>query len=170
MEQWLPSKDFPMYDVSDLGRIRNSKTGRIKKVHPNRKGYLQTCLRRNNQQYTVSVHVIVAKAFHVDSYVEGYDVNHKDGNKLNCRADNLEWMTRADNIRHAIRTGLRKPHDARGMKNGRCKLTEDDVRYIRSHYTRGNKEFNGPALAKRFDVGTSTIYEILYRERWSNLE
>lgn len=170
MEQWLPSKDFPMYDVSDLGRIRNSKTGRIIKVYPNSNGYLQTCLRRNNQQYTVRVHIIVAKVFHTDTFVEGYDVNHKDGNKHNCRADNLEWMTRLDNVRHAVRTGLRKPHDARGVKNGRCKLTEDDVRYIRSHYTRGNKELNGIALAKRFGVGTSTIYEILYGERWSDLE
>ena len=116
MEQWLPSKDFPMYDVSDLGRIRNSKTGRIIKVRRNSKGYLRTNLRRNNRSYNVRVHIIVAKAFRPDTYVDGYDVNHKDGNKLNCRADNLEWMTRLDNVRHAVRTGLRKPHDARGVK------------------------------------------------------
>lgn len=49
-------------------------------------------------------------------------------------------------------------------------MTEDDVKYIRSHYIKGDKEFNGTSLAKRFGVGTSTIYEIVNRERWADLQ
>lgn len=40
------------------------------------------------------------------------DVNHKDGNKLNARLDNLEWCTRQFNCDHAYRTGLRKDNRA----------------------------------------------------------
>ena len=43
------------------------------------------------------VHRLVAKAF-VPGYFEGADVNHKDCNRQNNHADNLEWMTRRDNL------------------------------------------------------------------------
>lgn len=39
---------------------------------------------------------------------EGYTVNHKDGNRLNNCIENLEWLSRADNIRHGFNTGLYK--------------------------------------------------------------
>lgn len=37
---------------------------------------------------------------------EGYTVNHIDGNRMNNAVENLEWLSRADNIKHGFRTGL----------------------------------------------------------------
>lgn len=37
---------------------------------------------------------------------DGYTVNHIDGNRFNNHIDNLEWLSRADNIRHGFTTGL----------------------------------------------------------------
>lgn len=48
---------------------------------------------------------------------KGFTVNHKDGNRLNNRLDNLEWLSLADNIRHGFETGLystQKPIQLKG--------------------------------------------------------
>ena len=42
----------------------------------------------------------------VDGYEEGMTVNHKNGNRFDNRAENLEWLSLADNIRHGFETGL----------------------------------------------------------------
>ena len=107
MEKWVPINDFPEYEVSDEGRIRNIKTGRIMKSSVNSRGYSQVCLRSNKQQYTKRVHRLVADAFH-DKDRNDLDVNHIDGNKQNNKMSNLEFCSRKENIEHAYRTGLKE--------------------------------------------------------------
>lgn len=60
---------------------------------------------RDNICKSYLVHRIVAETF-LPNPNNLPTVNHKDGNKLNNRLDNLEWMTRSDNQQHAIKTGL----------------------------------------------------------------
>lgn len=107
MERWLPSEQFPAYEISDLGRIRNSKTRRILKTHVNDRGYETVCLRKNKEQHNTRVHQLVAHTFHPCEH-DGLDVNHIDGDKCNNSANNLEWCTRKENIHHAYITGLKK--------------------------------------------------------------
>lgn len=84
--------------------------------------YLNVFLRRMRDQRTVSVgvHQLVATAFVEGPPSDGktYEPNHKDGNKHNNRAENLEWVTRSQNVLHAYRTGL--------SKNG-VRMTATDV-------------------------------------------
>jgi hypothetical protein len=108
METWIQSKEFNSYEASSEGRIRNSKTGRIMKTSINKRGYEQVCLRKDKQQHVVRVHRIIADAFYDGGHAD-LDVNHKDGNKLNNRSDNLEFCTRQANIRHAFDNGLKTP-------------------------------------------------------------
>lgn len=107
MEIWKPLKNFPSYNGSSEGRIMNIKTQRIMKTHTNEKGYVQVCLRKNNQQYTVRVHKIIAETFLGEH--PGMDVRHKDLDNSNNRVDNLEWCTRSETIQSAFDRGSKIP-------------------------------------------------------------
>lgn len=120
MEEW---KDIPgyegVYEVSDLGRIKSLARswvwGRGAVRHqPDRilrpglqceGGYLTVNLVKSGISKNVLVHRIVAIA-HISNPECKPEVNHKDGDKLNCRKDNLEWNTREENQQHAYKTGL----------------------------------------------------------------
>lgn len=107
MEKWVDAIDYPMYEVSDCGRIRNKKTGRILKSYIDKHGYPRLTLRKNKVQYPVKVHRVEATSFY--GRHEGMDVNHIDGDKTNNNLSNLEFCTRKENIRHAFVNGLKSP-------------------------------------------------------------
>ena len=89
MEIWLPIKNFPKYDVSSNGRIKNVITGKILKPGRNPKGYLLITLYKNGKPHIKKIHRLVADAFY-DGEHEGLEVNHIDGNKTNNCIWNLE--------------------------------------------------------------------------------
>lgn len=53
---------------------------------------------------TLQVHILVAREF-VDGWFKGAEVNHKDFNRTNPNADNLEWVTHADNVKYSHKAG-----------------------------------------------------------------
>lgn len=96
MEIWKPLQNFPSYNGSSEGRIMNVRTQHILKPTVNEKGYEQVCLRKNNKQYSVRVHRIIAETFLGDGI--GLDVCHKDDDRLNNCVNNLEWCTRQETV------------------------------------------------------------------------
>ena len=110
-EEWKTIKGFEAYAVSDEGRVqriiggKGCVAGRILKPAFATHGYLQVSLCRDGVKYNRRVHVLVAEAFVLNpSHLP--ELNHADGVKTNCAASNLEWSTHAENIQHAIATGL----------------------------------------------------------------
>ena len=146
------------YEASTDGHIRNAKTKRILKEFIGKDGYLRTQFGGK----TRTVHRVIASAF-VSSVVGKDFVNHKDGNKRNNRVDNLEWCTRSENMKHAYDHGLK---NSDGVKNGRCKLTESDVLFVRDNFRRGDKACGCAALAKRFGVVRQTISAVVNGQNW----
>lgn len=119
MEIWKDIKDYPGYQVSNLGRVRTynkithtEKHGirhwenRILKQKCTKKKMLRVDLWNEKGHKTLSVHRLVAVAFLGDPPEEKMTVNHKDGNRQNNKVDNLEWLSLADNIRHGFKNGL----------------------------------------------------------------
>ncbi len=104
-----------MYRISNLGRVYSVKRkapnngmcgGYCLKHRKWQNGYRFVALSNHGKGKQFSVHRLVAKAF-VDN-PNGYDeVNHKDGDKSNNNAENLEWCTRSQNNAHAVKNGLR---------------------------------------------------------------
>jgi HNH endonuclease len=102
------------YEVSDHGRIRGSmrirrhdtqcsaRQGFLGTREDFREGYCKVslALADGSGRKLVSVHRLVALAFVPGDH--SLDVNHRDGNKANNHADNLEWITHAQNIRHGM--------------------------------------------------------------------
>ena len=98
MEDWKTIVEFPNYDVSSLGNIRNNKTGKPLKICV-KAGYYHVGLVNENCKKTLKVHRLVALAF-IENHENKLEVNHKDKNKLNNCISNLEWMTRRENNIH----------------------------------------------------------------------
>ena len=93
------------YEVSSTGEVRRIKTNKLLTPHLSINGYLRVTLYDNGKTKIMRVHQLVAQAF-IPNPNDLVEVNHKDGNKLNNRVDNLEWCTHFDNAQHAIRNGL----------------------------------------------------------------
>lgn len=108
---WKPIVGFEdCGEVSNTGLIRN-KRGVIRKTSVAKNGYERVGF--HGGQTTIAVHRLVARAF-CEGYDEHLEVNHKDGDKLNNVAENLEWVTKSDNIKHAFANGL-KTHNRHNM-------------------------------------------------------
>lgn len=107
-EIWKTIEDYPNYQVSNLGNVKNKKTRRFLTPKIGRDGrYLSVYLCNNGKENTQRVHRLVAEAF-LGKH-PGMMVNHIDGNKLNNHLDNLEWCTARENNIHAVKTGLNHP-------------------------------------------------------------
>lgn len=102
-EIWKPIKDYPNYEVSNLGNIKNLKftKERFLKVQTNKNGYSHVVLSNNGIHTTWRVHKLVINAFSKNTNKD-LEVNHKDGVKNNNVLTNLEWVTRSENMKHSF--------------------------------------------------------------------
>lgn len=99
-------KDIPGFDgkyqASEAGDVRNSFTGRVLAQRVSRYGYYQVNLSHGDKAYTAEVHRLVALAFMEN--LEGLpQVNHRNENKKDNRASNLEWCTSEYNLAYGTR-------------------------------------------------------------------
>ena len=88
------------YLVDDRGFVI-SKRGKPLKPSINHRGYQIINVMVNGKRIGLGVHTAIAMAF-CSGFSPDLQVNHKDGNKTNNQADNLEWVTPKENVAHAI--------------------------------------------------------------------
>lgn len=174
-EEWRKIPGYPSkYEVSNLGRLKShawkgSKMTRVLKPAQSPDGYLKTVLINNEgKKKSLGVHTWVAVAF-IGKRPDNKEVNHKNGIKTDNRAVNLEYMTRSENILHAIENGLYTY--MRGSDNGHSKLTEDDVREIRRVASQGGRYYGRKALAEKYGISEGHVKDIVNRRRnvWGHI-
>ena len=94
-----------LYQINESGDIYSLRKQRVLVGGKYPNGYRFICLCKGKSHQNQMIHRLVAKAFLVPVEGKKY-VNHKDGNKLNNHVSNLEWVTLAENLRHAVSIGL----------------------------------------------------------------
>jgi hypothetical protein len=173
MEQWKAIPGFSRYEASNLGRLRSlnyKESKKIKVLSPAVSGgYLKTMLISDGgKYYSWTVHKWVALTWLGPR--EEFEVNHMNGVKTDNRVSNLEYCTRSENVQHSFDNRLQKPKP--GSTNGNSKLTEEQVKQIRSFATNCIGRYYGrKELAKKYGVSECTIKEVVNKRRngWSHV-
>ena len=117
IEIWKDVIDFEgYYEVSSLGRVRNTRSSEIKAQNVQTNGkYLQVSLWKLNKEKRSLVHRLVAKAF-IPNPLNKPQVNHLDKNDQNNVVTNLEWTTCSENHKHAFANGRKGTKSRLGEK------------------------------------------------------
>lgn len=190
-EKWKVVEGFGgKYQVSSHGRVFSTggrtRKGGLMHIHTAKNGYQRVTLSEGRLEGervyrgSVPLHRLVALYF-----CDGHDetnnvVNHIDGNPSNNHADNLEWCTQSDNVRHAIdvlgrnigwakgdmpdEVRKRIGDSKRGRRTSSCRFTDDEVRAIRADPRSAHQ------VAKQYGVHKSTILKIRNGKTYSYVE
>ena len=110
MEVWKTIIGIELYEISNMGRIRNSENFRILSQNKSSGGgwYYNCSMTYKGKGYCKDIHRLVAENF-VDRIDGKNYVNHIDNNPTNNNHNNLEWCTQKENIQHAVKQGRMKP-------------------------------------------------------------
>jgi hypothetical protein len=165
MEVWKPiEKTKGLIEVSNEGRVRSLLRGspRVLKTQTDKKGYHRVRISVEREKVTYKIHREVAKAFlpNPDGLPQ---VNHKDGNKDNNCADNLEWVTNRENSHHAIENGLWESFFD-GAKRENEKRKRPVVGFFAGEGTSLCKRFESVSDAERY-VDSRHISDVLKGKR-----
>ena len=146
------------------GEYMTNRPDKIMKSHISSGGYLRISLQTKSGSSMFFIHRLIAEVF-IPNPDNKPMVNHKNGNKLDFRIDNLEWVTASENEKHAYDNNLK--FGQRGSKNPMAKLSEYDVREIKKRLKNGDKPLN---ISKDYNTNKMNIYKIKSGIRWNHIE
>lgn len=142
---WKKHPIYESYFMSQGGNIFGLKSGKILKTSKSNSGYFCVPIRHNGKYKNIFIHRELSRVF--IGCVDGMDINHKDGNKTNNSIDNLEIVTRKQNIDHALTTGLRK-----------TKYSKELVNNIREDYRSGHRQCE---ICKKYGVSKHLVFDVV---------
>ena len=143
------------YNITRDGQIINKHNNHVLKGQPNSKGYLRVCIGKK----FMFIHRLVAEKW-VPNPENKEQVNHKDGNKLNNSASNLEWVDNKQNRDHAVENFLH----LQGEDCSYSKLNWEKVEYIRKN----PEGLTQKELGEKFGVARTTISSVVNYRTWKN--
>ena len=163
MERWADIQGHPGYRVSDHGKVEGPNGPR--KATKQTTGYYYVGWKVEGKLTNFLVHRLVADAFCPCDDKRGLIVAHRDGNKDNCRWDNLKWTTQLDNMadKKLHETAHNTP---RGEGHSRCKVTEVQVLEIREKAANG-QSIN--SLSKEYGLSYTPTDCIVKRRTWKHI-
>ena len=142
------------YQINESGVVVSFKraTRRVMKIQQNQYGYKHVGIIVNNVKKTIPIHVLVMEHFKECAPSLDYEIDHKDDDRNNNHVDNLEWISKHDNLSKSHKVVGRKYSD--GVKN---KLSDDDRLSIINHLKSGASL---GYIANIFGVSRTMIHKI----------
>ena len=174
MARWKPVPGFVgVYEISDDGQIvRVATHGRRPKlirrpVRPHMKpnGYMAVDIQKDRERFRSYVHRLVWETFR-GPIPKGLEPNHQDGNRKNNRLDNLELVTRSENMLHCFRELNPSLNRVRGTKHHKAKLTPENVLEIVKLTRAGTSQRE---IASLFGVSKNAIRLITIGKNWKHV-
>jgi len=162
MEKWKKVEHLDKYLISNKGRLKNEKTGRILKTKVNKRGYLCNTISVNGKIMVVKIHRLIAISF-IPNPENKITVNHIDGNKTNNNINNLEWATYSENNLHAYLIGIKTPHWLN--KFGENHPKSRSVARITKDYKESKSYKSITEAAKQNNVSIGNISRVLSGDR-----
>ena len=153
---------YDYYMITSYGRVFNKFTNSYMSPGVSGAGYNFLELATSHGPQMVQIHRLVLKAFNPIDNDTNFVVNHKDGNKLNNKLSNLEWVTRSMNAIHAFEHNLMP----RGEKCSWAKLTEQDVRNICIDILNGERNID---IADKYKISASIVNHIKRKDTWKHI-
>lgn len=165
-ERIMPVQDYPLYYVSNFGRVYSTIKRR----------FLKPMLGSTVPYYTVvltkyengdplpkrkRIHTLVAQAF-IKNPLNKPQVNHKDRNKLNNLSTNLEWATCAENIQHYL-SAVGENHGRIGKRDW---LTKEDIIEMKRLCRKG---FNQTRVAMLFNCHRTHVCNVMAFRKWKTV-
>jgi hypothetical protein len=194
-------QNYPDYGCTPDGQVWSRKSGnwRALALTGNGEGYLKVkVIDIDGKVWTKKAHVLIAEAFLGDR-PESFDINHKNGIKTDNRVPNIEYLTRAENVRHAIyvlgrgpvpdpMTPERQKKRIRAMRmrglSARLWLRDGRISFSRPAQQQlkltaeqvteirklsASKAESRRGMARRFGISKNTVDRIISREKWAHL-
>lgn len=187
MEIWKEIENYEdCYEVSNYGRVRrkdgyvnsgikhNDKRlikGKVLKANIKRNGYLSVDLSKEYKVKTISIHRLVATAFCENDNPEvKTQVNHKNANKQDNRAENLEWVTPKENIAHVTENNLRKVVNRKKVRCKQLNMTFESsyaaAEFLNMKYFKNSKQVK--SIAGKIRACTNGTQKMAYGFTWEN--
>lgn len=149
------------------GIVWNNVTNR-KMGYVSNSGYIQLAWKYQEKSIKVLAHRLIWWTYY-GPIEDHLTINHIDGNKQNNKISNLEKVTYSENALHAFRTGLRTNEDLSNILKERyenqrsefAKLTDDEIREIRSLYNENPKIYTQRVLGRKYSIPRCCIGRIL---------
>lgn len=161
--EWQPVDGWPQYEVSRCGRVRK-KNGKECGQWLNNHGY--ALVRLSRPRAMLRVHRLVAGAFIPNPHHKPC-VNHLNNDRSDNRAENLEWCTQAENIRHADNQGRMQRDYWSGKRPPVAALSDEQVRDLRATYSAGGVSLE--ALGHMFGISKRAAHRCVKQETYSDV-